>query len=238
MPLFRRRSEPPVNAYTPLHPPAYSGPARRKREARGKPETAATLRRQLAILAARHATHEFTVSDLGFVVQVHVNHSGSYAEWRAHWDQRLRSFTTPGRPRGSYSAQTWASVDQVPESGWGAIVLPVRTGTTSMVATVPQTRRVKGIAGTPSRRTLPPQPIADPLVGITVQDITVRNSSPELMGMALIADWIEWIPDDRAPRLAPPVFEYVRANGRQLHRELVTWDLDWPLPAPTLPEVA
>lgn len=53
--------------------------------------------------------------------------------------------------------------------------------------------------------------------------------------MGAISDWLQWTPDDKVPRLAP-VFEHVRANGREvLEREVITWERRWPLPAASLP---
>ncbi len=227
MPLFRRHG-PAVNAHTSLGPPSYGGP-QRARSVRPKSKIAALLKRQLAICAARVDTGEFEVLDVGLVVQVHVIHNDSYVDWRAHWDRRFNSI-----PKRGLGTATWPAA--LPEGGWSVLVVPVKPGTATLTAALPPRTALKGVLGTPTgrARNLVPALIASPLVGHTTTP--TRGATPELMGMDTICGWLEWIPDDTAPRLAPPVFEHVRANDREvLKRVVITWDLPWPLPAPSLP---
>ncbi|MCL2429979.1 MAG: hypothetical protein FWD12_12195 [Alphaproteobacteria bacterium] len=62
-----------------------------------------------------------------------------------------------------------------------------------------------------------------------------HQTTPELMAMDLVSTLLGWTPDGVAPRLAPPVLEWVTADGRRaLDRHLISWDLPWPLPPPQL----
>jgi len=227
MPLFRRRS-PEVNAHTPLREPDSSGPQQGRRRFPNERAIREALERQLAICAARVQTGELELIDAGFVVQVHVNQAGSYEQWRAHWERRLAS--VPGRGLGT---QTWRTA--LPDGAISVIVIPVKPGTSTVTAVLPKRAVVRGVAGTPTgrERNLVPEMIGPPLAAHS--PMPKRGETAELMGMDTIHGWLEWARADQAPRLAPPVFEYVRANGQQcLGREVVTWDLAWPLPAPVL----
>jgi hypothetical protein len=63
----------------------------------------------------------------------------------------------------------------------------------------------------------------------------LRQSAAELMGTDLVSGLLGWTPDAVAPRLAPPILEWVTADGRRsLSREVITWNLPWSLPVPSL----
>lgn len=230
MGLFGRRKTEVVNAHTPLRAAGSGGPNDRAKSFRKQSELHKVLGRQLAICAARGETGEFDVVEIGFVIQVHTNHNGSYAEWRAHWERRFQSV-----PHRNLSTGGWAP--EVPEGGFSVLLLPVKPGTTSVAASLPPRTAIKGVAGssTGRKRNLLPQLIGVPMVG-HVKKLPAPGG-PEVMGMDLVCGWLEWAVPDGAPKLAPPVFEYVRANGREvLKREIVTWEMPWPLSAPPLPD--
>jgi hypothetical protein len=165
---------------------------------------------------------------VGLVVQIHRDVHGSYATWRAAWDRRLRHMKAPGSKVGALSASSWPAA--VADGGWGLILLGVPVGTTSMVDR--SSSKTKGLSSTTARReTL----LSAPLAMQSTSPITVRRSSAELMAMETVSVLIGWTPDLVAPRLAPPVLEWVTADARRaLHRAVVTWDLSWPLSAPQL----
>jgi hypothetical protein len=226
MPLFRRRP-PQVTAHPPLREPSSSGPQPRRPRSRTQRDVRDALDRQLAI-CARVRTGEFDLFDVGVVVQVHHNQANSYDRWKAHWERRLAS--VPGRSLGT---QLWPAT--LPEDALSVIVIPVKPGTTTVTAALPKRAVIKGVAGTPTRRerNLIPAMIGQP---IAAHARTPKPGESELMGMDRIQGWLELGRADEAPRLAAPIFEYVLANGQQsVRREVVTWDLPWPLSAPNLP---
>lgn len=52
--------------------------------------------------------------------------------------------------------------------------------------------------------------------------------------MALLSSWIRMTPDGETLSLQAPVLETARADGTAMDRELVTWDLTWPLRPPAI----
>jgi len=225
MPLFGRREQ-SVTAHTTLRTNPESTWGREKRRTRGRAAIERDLRRQLAILAARHETGELDEPELGLVVQAHRNIAGSYAAWRSCWDRRLRQIKSPSAS-GALSADRWP--DQIVENGWGLILLCVPPGTSSMVDRAPRLKT----AATSTRRARRDVVLAMPLAARTTAPAMLHQTTAELMGMDLVSTMLGRTPDLVAPRLAPPVLEWVTADGRRaLDREVISWGLPWPLPAP------
>jgi hypothetical protein len=225
MVLLRRRPA-NVNAQTPLRrgtdSPDVESKSLKKRN-RGAVER--DLRRQLAILAARHETGEMAELEVGLILLAHRNTHGSYADWRSCLDRRLRQMKAPGQ-RPERTPRAWPA--QIPEGGWGLILLAVPSGTASMVD-----RRLKSAptATRTRRETL----LASPISALTTSVRMLEKLTPDLMGMDLVTMLIEETPDHSAPQLAPPILEWVTADCRRtLASEVITWDLPWPVAAPHL----
>jgi hypothetical protein len=224
--LLRRRQPETVNAHTPLRrgtdSPDVESKSLKKRNRRAVERD---LRRQLAILAARHETAELAELEVGLILLAHRNTHGSYVDWRSCLDRRLRQMKAPGQ-RPERTLQAWPA--QIPEGGWGLILLAVPAGTTSMAD-----RRLKGAptATRTRRETL----LASPISALTTSVRMLEKLTPDLMGMDLVTMLLEDTPDHSAPQLAPPILEWVSADCRRtLAREVITWDLPWPVAAPDL----
>ena len=225
--LLRRRPE-NVNAQTPLaRAPARAGVASQNLKKRNKAAVERDLRRQLAILAARYETGEMKEIECGLILLAHRNTHGSYAEWKSSLDRRLRQMKAPGqRPEGTPRA--WPA--QIPEGGWGVILLVVPAGTTSMVDRTP---RLKGAST--ATRTRRETLLASPVSALTTSPMMIQKLTPDVMGMDLVTMVLDDTPGHSAPQLAPPLLEWVTADCRRtLAREVITWDLPWPVAAPNL----
>ena len=229
MPLLRRRPA-NVNAQTPLRrAPEFAAVEQKNLKKRNRGAVERDLRRQLAILAARHETGEMDELECGLILQAHRNTDGSYAVWRSCCDRRLRQMKAPGRRPGSLSIpHAWPA--QIPEGGWGLILLAVPSGTTSMVDRRPTLKS----AATPTltrREAL----LASPVSALTNSVRMLEKLTPDVMGMDLVTMLLDETPDHAAPQLAPPILEWVTADCRRtLAREVITWDLPWPVAAPDL----
>lgn len=228
MALLRRRPA-PVNADVPLRSAEIPSVAPKSLKKRNRGAVERDLRRQLAILAARHETGEWDEVEFGLILQAHRNTHGSYATWRSCLDRRLRQMKAPGKRPGSISVpHAWPA--QIPEGGWGMILLAVPSGTTSMADRRP---RLKGAATTTltRRETL----LADPISALTTSVMMLKKLPPDVMGMDLVTMLLDDAPDHAAPQLAPPILEWVTADCRRtVAREVITWDLPWPVAAPHL----
>ena len=227
MPLFRRRRVEVVDAHTPLHVPGSKGQGGEGNRFTSKSELHALLKRQLAICAARCETGEFDVVDVGLLIQAHVSHTGSYAQWRVYWQRCFQN-----TPYDILDNGTWAG--QLPDDGVSVLLLPVKPGTTSMTPAPPpaQSRQTPRSRSAGSKRLLPPQLIARPMEAHAAK--LPPDRTPEVLGIDVLCSWLEGTPDDIAPRLSPPLFTYMRSNGRHvLKRSALTWDLAWPLPPPS-----
>lgn len=234
MALFRRPksdAETAVPAIVSAHTPINEGLRTGTRDApTGSAAIRERLARQLAILEARTATREFDELELQLIVQVHREQTpGSYATFRSQWERRFRGTR--------FGVANW--VQEIEPLGWAGVVVPMRAGTISLAPFAPAPPRPKALKGGGSavtRRPRPFRPVADPLVFYTTHRRNLTGSSPELMGMDVIANWFGWTPPEATVLAAPPIFEYVRANTRTvLAAETVSWGLDWPLPAAALP---
>jgi hypothetical protein len=224
--LLRRRQPETVNAHTSLRrgtdSPDVDWKSLKKRN-RGAVER--DLRRQLAILDARHETGEMSELDVGLILHAHRNTRGSYADWRSCLDRRLRQMKGPVQ-RPERTIHAWPA--QIPEGGWGMILLAVPSGTASMVD-----RRLKGAPST--TRTRRETLLASPISALTTSVRMLEKLTPDLMGMDLVTMLLEETPDHSVPRFAPPILEWVTADcRRRLAREVITWDLAWPVAAPEL----
>ena len=229
MRLLGRRPE-HVNAQAPLSGGADRAAVERKNlKKRNRGAVERDLRRQLAILAARHKTGEMKEVEVGLIVQAHRNVHGSYADWRSRLDRRLRQMKAPGQRPGSISIpHAWPA--QIPEGGWGMILLVVPSGTASMVDRRP-TLKSSGTATLTRREAL----LAYPVSALTTSPMMLEKLTPDVMAMDLVTMVLDDTPDHSAPQLAPPILEWVTADCRRtLAREVITWDLPWPVAAPDL----
>ena len=108
------------------------------------------------------------------------------------------------------------------------ILLAVPSGTTSMVD-----RRLKGAPN--ATRTRRETLLASPISALTTSVRMLEKLTPDLMGMDLVTMLLEETPDHSVPQFAPPILEWVTADCRRtLAREVITWDLPWPVAAPPL----
>jgi hypothetical protein len=228
MPLFRRNV--PVTAQMSMR----IGGGDASRSVRSQGAIRSELERLLAILAARQGVPGFEVVDVAVILGAHRNFNGSYATWRTTWDRRLKAARAPGRPSGSFYVDGWAR--EIPEASWALILIPVAAGTATLVdrSLVP---RVKGIAGA-STGAKHLRLKGAPLATQASKPKTIKQSSPELMGMDLLSAWLQRTPDNIALGLAPPVLEFTSADHRvRLARDVIAWDLSWPLDAPARGQV-
>jgi hypothetical protein len=77
--------------------------------------------------------------------------------------------------------------------------------------------------------------LADPISALTTSVMMLKKLPPDVMGMDLVTMLLDDTPDHAAPQLAPPILEWVTADCRStVAREVITWDLPWPVAAPHL----
>lgn len=185
------------------------------------------LERQLQILALRSASPNYTGTAVAFVAQAHRDRDGSYAQWRAHWNRRLRS-----EPTGRYSAETWPA--RVEDESWSIVLLPVEPGVVRSSAAVVQPGRRARRAGATAKGSLLPLSLSGNPLAAHMDDRLMRDRTPQDITMSLLSSWIRKTPDGETLSLQAPVLEVARADGTAMQRELVTWELAWPLGAPAI----
>lgn len=190
-------------------------------------ELRARLERQLQILALRSASPEYAGTAVAFVAQAHRDRDGSYGPWRAYWNRRLQS-----EPTGLYSAETWPT--QVEPLSWSVVLLPVEPGVVRSSAAVVQPGRRARRAGTATKGSQLPLSLSGNPVAAQIDDRMMRGRTPHDIAMSLVSSWIRMTRDDQTLSLQAPVLETAQADGTVMDRELVTWDLTWPLRAPAI----
>jgi len=199
--IFKRQSPAPrVTAHTPLRDPSYRGPSGRKLTPRHK-DAQARLERLLRILQARLETREFHTVTIQLIVQIAEqkdDNEPTYARFRHSWGKRLR--TASG---GRLGTDTWPAT--IASDRRAVIVIPTKPGVTTLGRPA---HRVKGITpGVSARLQLTAEPLA-------VQE-RLEGRFPDLDTLIItaVSAWLEWTPDDWAPRLPPPIIEQVASDG-------------------------
>ena len=174
------------------------------------------LKRALRVFELRAADNSYDVKDIQLVLQ-HTPGGMPYAGFRKQWDRRLRHCRGRNEPWpktswGPGSTQGWR--DRLPSEGLGALlVLPYAA---SELLPEPWEERV----------TL----VAVPFFIPVNPGLNVRNLESFTAGVVEI--WIEQLPANAAPLLAPPILEMTRGSTRAKERKIAPLpELAWPLPA-------